>query len=229
MRECPDAAATIDATLALLPRGRAWQEPSGGPLAGSVMHGFFAGIGEGLHPIYARGCDLEREIFCSTAVETADTWDVEFGFPDVCLPADRCGRFRPSSGTTCERLVAAAEAVGFVVACTLPCARVERAGTARAGNGCGVGGLTASTIIVEIDLDASPGWDGQRRPRAGSARAGCASLCDPDLDGLACALDRIAPAHTLLVYRFAAEVPLRVTEDGTIRETEDAALRAPDL
>ena len=115
---CPTKLEYLQSTLALLPRGRAWQSHEeqtqislerfsegvaecgeaecGEGQAGqsaletelSVMASYWCAYAGVLAQFSARVCDLLDEFFCQTASETRDVWGIDYGFPDPCDPWD---------------------------------------------------------------------------------------------------------------------------------------------
>lgn len=119
---CPTLEESIQATVALLPRGRAWPVNDGGGtiarfltwlsgLAGKappawpvgyVQAGFFCAIGALRNFVEGRLCALRLEFWCASMSETRDLWMREYGLPDPCDPfPDLCTKVAAIGGATC--------------------------------------------------------------------------------------------------------------------------------
>lgn len=193
-----------DIVFAELPRGRIWQTRSGGPHAGTVLHGYWSTISDSLHDLYDRDCALELELLCSTAIETKPEWEAEYGLPDGCgVEQDPCPRGRPIIGDLCDLLEGTAFAAGFVITCArLAVYCGERVGRARAGRArAGGAGRSRSTIIVQVNTSALAHLPEMRPARAGRYRAGLLRRCSFDVGRLRCVLEPFVPAHADLVIQ----------------------------
>lgn len=194
-----------EATLAHLPVGRAWQSRTGGPHIGSVLYGFWAVVATALHDAYRRACALERELLCSTAVETKPEWMREYGLPDACgVEQDPCARAQPIVEDLCDLLIRIAAGAGFTVSCNR-LARYcgERAGRARAGRArAGGSGRPRSTLVLRVDTSNQP----RIRPAlTGRYRAGRVRRCTFDVARLRCVVEPFMPAHAdLVIVTFGA-------------------------
>ncbi len=203
-RDCPTETEVRDSVFAALPRGRAWQTRTGGPHPGTVLHGYWAAVAGSLHDLYLRCCALERELLCSTAIETKPEWAAEYGLPDGCgVEQDPCPRGRPIIGDLCDVLEAIAASAGFVITCArLAIYCGERAGRARAGRArTGGTGRPRSTLLILVDLSGMEVLPAFRPARAGRYRAGLLRRCRFDVERLRCVLEPFVPAHAELVIQ----------------------------
>lgn len=196
---CGDVDAMTAQTLALLPRGRAWQTDESGPAPGSVLYGYWRSVAEAFAFINGRLCALHNEFFCATRSETDPEWMLEYGLPDDCDPfADVCVKVAATGGATCDYLTWVAARAGWAISCNDPCG--AEAGCAEAG--CAPAGLgaPAGTLIITIHAGESPAYI----PSDGAAEAGCVEAgqpnrCDPT-EPLQCLIERIAQAHLHIIY-----------------------------
>ena len=77
----------------LLPRGLAWTR-----LAGTVLQGFWRTIADALGAVHARSAALtERESFPPTSVELLSDWERVLGLPDPCLGVNPATSARQAS------------------------------------------------------------------------------------------------------------------------------------
>ena len=206
--QCPDRWQIVDQLLALLPRGRAWQSHEAGSMLpqeaafddlgfdhrafvttdvpGSVLGRYWLAFADVLAFVNSRLCDLRREFFCATHVETHDLWMAEYGLPDACDPyPDLCAKVAAQGGTRCEYFTEVAARAGWAITCT-------ETGPAE--------------LTITVDGDASPSYVGgnNRRPMAGCLRAGQSLSCAANLTGVRCLLDRVLPAQIDVTYELAA-------------------------
>ena len=197
---CPDVEATLDQLLVMQPRGRAWETPHG-----SVRWRFWRAVADLIAFANARICALYEEFFCATVEETVDDWMRDYGLPDGCDPyPDLCGKVAAIGGQTCAYLVAMAWRAGFAVACVdlhgaeADCAEADCAEAAPEGSVAGMLGL-------RVDVAASPALgSAQGTPvEADLLEASQPIYCEADISSLRCLMDRIAPAHLLIVYIIA--------------------------
>lgn len=219
---CPQPADVLRATLALLPRGRAWQNHEGGPSPGaeaafnpdafsarserrSVLYQYWASVAEVFAFLTRRICDLRLEFWCKTLSETRDLWMEEYGLPDACDPfPELCAKVAAIGGTRCEYYAAIAARAGWSISCTenvVTCG--SRVGFARAGRARAGATLSLATLKIVVSLNESPAYAPRGRylaSRAGRMRAGRRQSCGPDLLPLRCILSRIVHAEILTVY-----------------------------
>ncbi len=223
---CPTLEQSIAATVALLPRGRAWPAndramlpnflawlaglvgiPAPGEWpAGFVQTGYFAAIGAVRNYLESQLCALRLEFWCATETLTNDEWLAEYGLPDDCEPfPDLCVKIAAIGGRRCEIYQAIAAEHGWTVECMAepPCV----GSNAFAGAGCAgaifVGGAAVSAeISIVVDTEASPAWGGQQQTpfNAGVIYAGMAISCPPSIEPLQCVMERIVPAHVIVNY-----------------------------
>ncbi len=226
---CPTKWELWRQVMALLPRGRAWQtHESGGPerLAtgfssevgefevGStplgaeptvdrltVLEQYWAAYAEVLDYFHQRACALIEEFFCATTVEQREEWAIDYGFPDPCEPWDTlCDKVAAIGGSTCAYLQDIAARRGWAITCQ-ECPA--------AGADCLVADCDSlcecvnNSIVVEIDLDASPAYSGAWiPPMADAMQSDCHNPCDapPAPDQIKCLIERFKPAHVRAHY-----------------------------
>lgn len=190
---------------ALRPRGDAWRNGGHDGLDGSGMGRVFDAFGASFGPTERRFCALIDEFFCSTASETLDLWALEHGVPDGCDPfADVCEKVNAVGDSIPAYAEAAALTRGWSIAITQEFITIVE--------DCAMGfGLMGTTIMgaeqgvvwrIAVNLAASPAY---AVPAATGAIMGLMLLgdsfdCDPGIEGLACLIRRIAPAHADLVF-----------------------------
>lgn len=189
----------LDATLAHLPVGRAWQSRTGGPHPGSILHSYWSVVAGALHHAYQKACALELELLCSTAVETRPEWLREYRLPDACgVEQNPCARGLPIIEDLCDLLVRIAAEAGFAIGCDR-LARYcgERSGRARSGKArTGGTGRPRSTIVLRVDITNQP----RMRPwLSGRYRSGIVRRCSLDVARLRCVVEPYIPAHADLV------------------------------
>jgi hypothetical protein len=222
---CPTLDEIINATRALLPRGRGWQTHEGGPRPGaeiafqpsgfqggafatgyrppSILYRFWKSIAVLLFYVNARLCDLRLEFWCATHRETHDLWMAEYGLPDACDPfPDLCTKVAAQGGTRCEYYASVAARMGWAIDCVesvFNCGSrtCSRAGKARAGSV-----QKAAVLKLIVHLNSSPAYHGGRATRslAGRMRAGRRQSCGPDLSPLICVMERIVHAEIQVAY-----------------------------
>ena len=226
---CPTVEESIDATVALLPQGRAWPVNDGGgtlsrfrawlsALAGAVpaawpvgyvQAGFWSAIGTVRNYAERRLCDLRLEFWCATHVETHPEWMREYGLPDDCDPfPDLCTKVRALGGQRCEYFNEIIARLGWRAEC------YERSDACGAKAGCAQAGCAQTGnsrrlgLLIKVhtgEPNVQPSIE--RRyvpPRAGRMRAGQRPSCDtiehPSIAPIRCLMDRIAPAHVEIQY-----------------------------
>lgn len=227
---CPTLSESIAATLALLPRGRAWQTHEGGPWReivsgfqpgafqgdtfstdgrkGSVIYAFFAAIGEVRNYLEQRICALRLEFWCATHSETHDQWMTEYGLPDACDPfPDLCTKVAALGGSRCEYFSAIVARLGWTISCidgTQSCG--SRIGCFRSGKG-KTGHQFGNILRIVVHLNESPAFGGriQTPSRAGRWRMGRPMPCPPNIRPLQCLIERITPAHLQIQYELLEE------------------------
>lgn len=203
---CPTREQVIDAALALLPRGRAWQNHESRPDPGleggfakrdfepgdfgvetrpaSVLYQFWSAVGEFMSIIARRWCALRLEFWCATHSETHDLWMAEYGLPDDCDPfPDLCAKVAAIGGARCEYYAEIAARAGWSIACidkNKTCG--DRAGSRRAKAGFAQPGAVRMQpyLTILVDLPASPAYVAgprAKRVQAGAFKAGRRLIC----------------------------------------------------
>lgn len=226
---CPTLEEITSSTLALLPRGRAWQTNEGGPRRGfrggfsggafnenafatedrdeSVLWQYWRSFAVVMHYLTQRLCDLREEFWCSTINETRDEWMTEYGLPDACDPfPDLCTKVTALGGTRCEYYAEVAARSGWSITCSesiVFCG--SRAGHSKALAGRARAGSTLgkATLRIIVNIGASDAYSTTKRflaPLAGRFRAGRRHSCGPDLTPLKCIMSRIVHAEILTLY-----------------------------
>ena len=135
---CPTLQQSIDATAALLPRGRAWPANdrsmtarflawlgglTGVPAAtdwpaGFVQMGFVAAVGAVRNYLETQLCALRLEFWCATETLTNDLWMAEYGLPDDCDPyPNLCAKVAALGGRRCELYQELCAANGWIIEC----------------------------------------------------------------------------------------------------------------
>lgn len=194
---CPTLEDCHAQILAMLPRGRAWRTEAGG-----VRWRFFRALAALVVFANEALCAFADEMFCDTTGDLAEAWRASYGLPDSCDPYARlCDKIAATGGQTCAYLVAMAARAGFAVECVdlhgaeASCAE---AGCAEAHPPWSVEGM----LGLRVDQAGSPALGSSHGTPvdAGLLEAGQAIYCGADLSALQCLMDRIAPAHLLIVY-----------------------------
>ena len=206
--EVPDRCPTIDEEhaqiLAMLPRGRAWRSPEGGPEPGSVLWGYWRAVAAEMQHVDARLCDLKAEFVCGTAAETLDLWQTDHGLPDMCDPfGDVCAKVAAQGGSRCEYFRVVAAAHGWSIDCVdvrTDCA--ARCDCAEADAAVAGGGLAPDRYVIIVHAGDSPAWT---VPAGADLEADCYEAdrevsCGPDLAPLQCLMERVIPAHLDVTY-----------------------------
>jgi hypothetical protein len=197
---CPTDQEVSLSAAALRPRGDAWRNGGHEEIDGSVMGLFFDGIGHAAGPTHRRLCDLVEEFFCSTAFQTRDLWQLEYGLPDACSPfLDLCAKINIVGDSTTDYVAAAAASRGWVITIAeewITNSQEGRAKHARAG-AARCAARTGVKWIVSVLRDLSPSYTAiaLTPPLAGRLRAGLKLNCDAGIDPLRCLVRLIAPAH----------------------------------
>lgn len=202
---CPTDADMAAALAALRPRGDAWRNGGGDELAGSVMGRFFNALGVAYGAAHRRICDLVNELFCSTANETIDAWQRDYGLPDACNPlANVCDKVNFVGDTTRASVIAEALQAGWVITIAEEFIFAAEDSLFGAGSfGPVIFGAEQGVLwAVTVDIAASPAMnDPQYQPPLfGLQLFGDAFACAPDVWPLECLIRRIAPAHADLTF-----------------------------
>lgn len=224
---CPPLEQSIQATAALLPRGRAWPANDGGSTIsrflawlaslgaaipargdwppGFVQAGFIAALGTVRNWIETQFCALKDEFFCASATQTVDLWNAEYGLPDNCNPyPNLCAKVGYFGSPLCASWVAMAATLGWSIACTTFSGSVGvQAKCALAGNySFAYPGIQGGGIIITVFLaeSAGAGVTLSSPSRSGVALAGHQLQCFPNITSLECAFQQILPAHLPVTY-----------------------------
>ncbi len=228
---CPTPGEVLASTMALLPRGRAWQSTEGGPKPGvvqafdspafddeafqtktrppSVLLQFWQAVAQVFSFVNARLCDLRLEFWCATHKETHDLWMLEYGLPDECDPfPDLCTKVAAIGGTRCEYYAFIAARAGWDISCETDIGCGARPGCISALAGRAIPGKTryASRLRVFINLDQSPAYTGAAlttRPLAGRFLAGRRMLCVETITDI-----NITPLECIMARVVHAEIEI---------------------
>ena len=227
---CPSPADVIAATLALLPRGRAWQNHEGGPLEenvpgfarlgfddeafsisrtkASVLRQYWTAVAQVIYFVTLRICQLRMEFWCATRNETNDIWMIEYGLPDACDPfPELCAKVAAIGGTRCEYYTYIAERAGWRLICydgRNLCGVRPGAANARAGRATPGRPQAAGVLRIVVDIGQSPAVSvgfRDKKPRAGRMQPGRRLTCFATVADL-------APIECLLARVVHAEVQI---------------------
>lgn len=227
---CPTLIESQQATIASLPRGRAWPANDGGntlhrliawldglsaaPVSwpiGFVQAGYFAALGAVRNFVETRLCALRLEFWCATISETRPEWMAEYGLPDACDPfPDLCLKVSAIGGSRCEYFNEIIARLGWRAECFERSAHCgARFGSGRfARRGDTFGGSNYVGLIIKVhtgEPNISPSIETRYRPaRFGALRFGHRPSCDtiehPSVAPIRCLMERIAPAHVEIQY-----------------------------
>ena len=204
MITCPTDDEMTAATLALLPRGRAWSTHEGGPEPDTVLYKFWRGVALPFAFLHRRICALALEFFCASQSETYDQWLEEYGLPDSCdAYPDLCSKVAAIGGTRCEYYAEIAARAGWSIECfSNDGACGGEAGCMEAGCDEPGFGLLPCQLGIRVILPMSPAFVSPRtpQPEAGLLEAGQILGCPVDIEPLKCLLERITRAHLQLIY-----------------------------
>ena len=185
---CPALTESINATAALLPRGRAWPARDQGLMArflawlaalpaspppapsqwptGYVQCGFIAALGTVRNWIEGRLCALKQEFWCASASQTLDLWNAEYGLPDPCDPfPNLCAKVGATGGASCDYFVGVARAAGWSISCAADAGFCgSLAGPATLAGLATAGGTVLVGLTITVLLAADPAYSGGQRP-----------------------------------------------------------------
>ncbi|WVR18345.1 hypothetical protein y223_00065 [Bordetella phage PY223] len=181
---------------ALLPQGLAWPRESD-----ARMRALTRALAEEFARVDARGDDLLREVLPSTTVEMLSDWERAAGLPDPCVPSGQTlqerrnallSRLAGTGGQSRAFFIELAAYLGFTI--TITEFRPFRAGISHAG-----------------DALYNDDWRHAWRINAPETtiiefRAGLSAAGEPlrkwGNELLECVLNRIKPAHTVLLFGY---------------------------
>jgi uncharacterized protein YmfQ (DUF2313 family) len=160
-----------------------------------------------LERVDAAAIALIADTFPASTTNFIDEWDAALGLPDPCLGenptleqkrAQIVARLIAPGGQSAQFYIDYAAALGFEIAITA--FAPFRAGRSRAGDTLG-GDAAPFTWLVTILSDASSAKNAAFR--AGQGHAGDPlSSAAASHSTLLCELNRIAPAHTVLLFTY---------------------------
>lgn len=211
--------------LALWPRGAAWGTPDGeAPSLTSVFARLTSAILSVFADLYARAWRLTEEARSASIVDSLEEWEAEFGLPDPCstgemTAVDRMATLRARvaglPSVTPADIVMLAARLGYVVAIEEPDAFITGVSSLAGLGELSNSDLEQQWVVIVREVPAS-------QFEAGIAETGVTRLLDFDNGRLECAIRRIAPAWTRVVFNYA-EQPIGLaleTGDGSAIVTE---------
>ncbi|MEM8698936.1 MAG: putative phage tail protein [Pseudomonadota bacterium] len=180
--------------LALLPQGRAWpREPD------TVIYRFFAALGDEAFALHDRSCALLAE-YPPKALELLVDWERTLGLPDPCLlsPPETIGarraavtaRLANQGGQSIAYLVSVAATAGFEI--TIREYEPFAAGESAAGDA-----LTNDLWAHAFEVTPAERFNCTFFAAGESAAGDPLMVCEDE--GLICILDRVRPAHSVIV------------------------------
>lgn len=208
----------ISAGLAFLPTGAAWGTPDGEALPlGFIMARFMRVLISPFEWLYARAWGLALESSVQTVAETLPDWEIEYGLPEGCFPADM---------STVQRLVAlqrkvnaaplahpedfvrAAHDFGFEIEIEEPC--IFECGYSECGGRHETGPVSEEAYIAVRVKDAAIGYF-----ECGASECGHDPLFSmAGFEGILCFLRQEMPGWVLAVPEDWPNTAQWVTEAG---------------
>lgn len=187
---------------ALLPPGRAFpREP------GTTLDGLLGAMAQELARVDARGEQLLTEVIPSTTSEMLADWERAAGLPDNCSGslaetmqgrrADLVSKLAAQGGQSKAYFIALAARLGFTI--TIDEFRPFRAGMSTAGDD-----LTNGDWVFTWRVNGPP--VPVIRFAAGQSNAG-EPLASWGNTALECRLNRLKPAHTIIIFTYPDESP----------------------
>lgn len=224
----PQVEALLPSGLALWPRGSAFGSADGeAPSHDTVIAGLTRALLSPFAALYAKAWQLTEESRAATLIDSLDEWEHEFGLPDPCVSVAQDdaarrrslrARVRSLATITPADVVRLAASLGFVVAVEEPDAFLAGEST------CGWWDEPSDVALEQqwvVHINDTP----TTQFETGIGETGVDLLLDFDLGVIECALRRISPAWTLLVFSIAPLLTLQmlVTETGEAITTETGA------
>lgn len=190
----------VHATYGLLPSGRAWNRDRG-----SLQGAFWGAHADIQADVHARAAELsEIESDEAQTTELLPDFERAYGLPDPCLPLgatlqQRRGalvaRIIQGGGQSRGYFIAVAAALGFTI--TIDEFTPMRAGLMQAGDRCRG---PAWRFVWQVNV---LGAGSVTRFRAGASAAG-EKLTTIENTSIACLLNRLKPAHTLILFNYVS-------------------------
>ncbi|MEO3997173.1 putative phage tail protein [Mesorhizobium sp. CAU 1732] len=225
----PDVEMLLQGGLALWPRGSAWGTPDGeAPSVTSKIAGLTRVLLAPFAMLYASAWKLTLESRSATLVDSLDEWERDYGLPDPCVTEPQtitqrrdslAARVQSLATITPADVVRMAARVGYIIALEEP-----EAFLVGESHCLGIGELSDAALeqqwVVHVfDAPAS-------QFEAGIGDAGVTRLLDFDHGVLECAIRRIAPAWTAVVFSYASLLAgnILATESGDLFVTETGLL-----
>jgi uncharacterized protein YmfQ (DUF2313 family) len=185
-----------------LPPGDAWpREP------GSMMARFWLAVADTFYRLHRRCCDLLRESFPPTAVETLGEWEKVLGLPDPCVgrlgetiaerQRDVALKLISRGGQRPAYYIGLARILGYeidIVEHFPAWMGIARMGCSPVGN---------EPFWWKVRIKNLP----VIRLRSGCGQMGEPICAVPNLNTLLCAIQRAAPAHTDVTFSLLEDEP----------------------
>jgi len=221
----PEVETLLPVGLALWPRGAAWGSPDGeAPSTVSVIARLTRAILDPLARLYAMAWRLTEESRSATLVDSLDDWERDFGLPDPCATepqsveqrrANLAARVLSMATVTPADMVKLAARIGYVVALEEPEAFLAGEGTCL-----GLGELTDTALDQQWVMHVCDAPFSQFE--TGIGEVGVTRLLDFDYGVLECAIRRVSPGWTYVVFSYATRPSgyRLVTETGARIVTE---------
>lgn len=197
MADAPhDAADHLLAAQALMPTGAVWPRQ-----AGTVQERVLSGLAAGVARLHARARALLVDAFPSTALELLGEWEASLGLPDPCAGAEQTvqqrraavvSRLTGRGGQSAGYFIGVAAALGYVVT-------IEQFAAFRFGES-DFGDPLADEAWAHAWRIRAPA-ETVRAFRFGESVFG-ESFAVWGNAALECAMQRVAPAHTVLLFAY---------------------------
>ena len=200
---CPTREQVYQTSLSLLPQGLAWQTDTAFlPREKSVLKKFWYAVSDPFHYLEQRICAALSEFFCSSASETIDQWECDYGVPDDCgLWNNVCVKVGAIGGGDCAYFQEIASQAGYKIKCvSSETYKKTRSGCAKAGCSFLGADIEDNNLYIVVIIEDSPAINQGTIPKVGCTQAGCTSLCAQTVDWLACVFEQIIPAHIKLIF-----------------------------
>lgn len=214
--------------LSLWPRGAAWGAPGNEPAGETtVIAALTRALLAPLATLYRRAWQLTQESRAATLIDSLDDWELDYGLPDKCATepqtvdqrrANLAARVARQATITPADVVRLAARIGFVIAVEEP--EPFRVGETPLGEGCLSNVALGQQWAVHI-RDAP-----FEHFRVSEGEVGVTRLLDFDIGVLECAIRRIAPAWSIVVFSLARlpELHPLASADGLPLVTTDGRL-----
>lgn len=199
----PTVEQLLPAGLALWPRGAAWGTPDGeAPSTASVIANLTRSILDAFARLYAMAWRLTEESRSATLVDSIEDWERDFGLPDPCATEDQTfeqrkktlqSRVMGLATITPADVVKLAAGLGYMIAIEEPDAFLAGESECLSSN------ETSNTALEQqwvVHIQNAP----FSQFEAGIGEVGVTRLLDFDHGALECAIRRISPAWTYVIF-----------------------------